>query len=252
MSANPPNSGTQADPITEMKRSVGEAAAARVQSGMTLGLGTGSTTTFALARLGERLRSGSLRNIRGVPTSYAAAALARQHGIPLTTLDDVFGEASGRIDVAIDGADEVAPDLSLIKGRGAAHLREKIVDALAAEFVVVVDEQKLVQRLGTAQPVPVEVLPLAVAPVMRAVERLGGTPTLRLASAKDGPVITDQGNMVLDVKFNGIDDAAALEQTLNNIPGALANGLFVGVADVVLVGEMVDGEPRVREMRRSA
>ncbi len=238
------------DQITQLKRAVGEAAAARVQSGMTVGLGTGSTTTFAIASLGERLRSGKLRNLRGVPTSYAAAALAREHGIQLTTLDDVFHDGAGKIDIAIDGADEVAPDLSLIKGRGAAQLGEKIVDSLASVLIVVVDEAKLVQRLGAAQPVPVEVLPLAVAPVMRAVERLGGAPTLRLASAKDGPVITDQGNMVLDVKFDGIDDAAALERTLNNIPGVLENGLFVGVAGVVLVGEMVEGEPRVREMRR--
>ena len=245
MSAN-----SSADPIEQMKRAVGEAAAARVHSGMTVGLGTGSTTTFAIARLGERLRKGELRELRGVATSYAAAALAREHGLPLTTLDDLFA-GEGKIHLAIDGADEVAPDLSLIKGRGAAHLREKIVDALAEEFIVVVDGAKLVQRLGTSQPVPVEVLPLAVAPVLRAVKALGGVPTLRLASAKDGPVITDQGNMVIDVKFEGIDDPGALEQTLNNIPGALANGLFVNVAEVVLVGEMVNGEPRVREMRRS-
>ncbi|WAL59738.1 ribose-5-phosphate isomerase RpiA [Thermocoleostomius sinensis] len=230
------------DPVTVMKQEVGRAAANRVKSGSIVGLGTGSTTAFAIQCLGERLRSGELTDIRGVPTSFQASVLAKQHGIPLTTLDEI-----DRIDIAIDGADEVDPQKNLIKGGGAAHTREKIVDSLAEQFIVVVDRSKLVDRLGTTFPLPVEVLPMAVTPVMQAIEKLGGKPELRMGVKKDGPVITDQGNMVLDVTFGAIDNPAELEKTLNNIPGVLENGLFVGVADVVLVGEIKDNHPSVRE-----
>jgi ribose 5-phosphate isomerase A len=193
--------------------------------------------------LGDRLKSGELTNIKGVPTSFQAAVLAKQNGIPLVTLDDV-----DHIDVAIDGADEVDPHKNLIKGGGAAHTREKVIDALAAEFIVVVDSSKLVDKLGSTFPVPLEVLPMAVAPVTRAAIKLGGKPELRMGVKKDGPVITDQGNMVLDVKFESIPDPAELERTLNNIPGVVENGIFVGVADLVLIGEIKDGQPTVREL----
>ncbi len=233
---------TEADTILTMKREVGIAAADRVESGMTVGLGTGSTAIHSIAHLGQRLKSGSLRDIRGIPTSFQSSVLAREHGIPLTTLEEVE-----QIHLAIDGADEVDPSLVLVKGGGAAHTREKIIDALADQFIVVVDSTKLVDELGSVYPVPVEVLPMAWAPVMRALERLGGEPEIRMGVKKAGPVITDQGNMVLDVRFDGISDPAELEKTINNIPGVLENGLFVGVADLVLVGEVVDGTPRVRE-----
>ncbi len=169
--------------------------------------------------------------------------LAKQYGIPLTTLDAV-----DRIDIAIDGADEVDPHKNLIKGGGAAHTREKIVDYLAEQFIVVVDSSKIVDRLGSSFPVPVEVIPMAISPVMRAIEKLGGKPELRMGVKKAGPVITDQGNMVIDVKFDAIDDPANLEKTLNNIPGVLENGIFVGVTDLVLIGEVKDGKPSVREL----
>lgn len=232
-----------ADAAKIMKQQVGKAAADRVQSGTIVGLGTGSTTAYALQYLGERLKSGDLKDIKGVPTSFQAEVLAKQYGIPLTTLDDV-----DHIDVAIDGADEVDPNKNLIKGGGAAHTREKIVDALAEQFIVVVDSTKLVDRLGSTFLLPVEVIPMAISPVMRAIEKLGGKPELRMGVKKAGPVITDQGNMVIDVKFDSIDDPAGLEKTLNNIPGVLENGLFVGVADIILVGEIKDGEPTVREI----
>lgn len=234
---------TAADPVKLMKQQVGKAAADRVQSGSIVGLGTGSTTAFAIQFLGERLKSGELKDIKGIPTSFQASVLAKEHGIPLTTLDEV-----DRIDIAIDGADEVDPQHNLIKGGGAAHTREKVVDSLAAQFIVVVDSSKLVDPLGSTFAVPVEVLPMAIAPVTRAVEKLGGKPELRMGVNKDGPVITDQGNMVLDVKFEAINNPAELEKTLNNIPGVLENGLFVGVADLVLVGEIEDDQPKVREM----
>jgi ribose 5-phosphate isomerase A len=165
----------------------------------------------------------------------------------LTTLDEV-----DRIHIAIDGADAVDPSFVLVKGGGAAHMREKIIDALAEQFIVVVDSTKLVERLGASCEVPVEVLPLAVTPVTRAIQHLGGRPVLRMGVKKDGPVITDQGNMVLDVTFERIDNPGELEKTLNNIPGVLENGLFVGVASVVLVGEIIDGKPTVRELHRTS
>ena len=234
---------TAADPIKLMKQEVGKAAADRVQSSSIVGLGTGSTTAYTIQFLGDRLKSGELKDIIGVPTSFQAEVLAKQYGIPLTTLD-----AIDHIDIAIDGADEVDPQKNLIKGGGAAHTREKIVDYLAEQFIVVVDSSKIVDRLGSSFPVPVEVIPMAIAPVMRAIESLGGKPELRMGVRKAGPVITDQGNMVIDVKFDTIDNPADLEKTLNNIPGVLENGLFVGVTDLVLVGEVQDGQPVVREM----
>ncbi len=231
-----------ADPVKLMKQEVGLAAATRVQSGSIVGLGTGSTTAYTIQFLGDRLKSGELKDIVGIPTSFQAEVLAKQYGIPLTTLD-----AIDHIDIAIDGADEVDPQKNLIKGGGAAHTREKIVDYLANQFIVVVDSSKIVDRLGSSFPVPVEVIPMAIAPVMRAIEKLGGKPELRMGVKKAGPVITDQGNMVVDVKFDNIDNPADLEKTLNNIPGVLENGIFVGVTDLVLVGEVQDGQPIVRE-----
>jgi ribose 5-phosphate isomerase A len=233
----------ETDPVKVMKQEVGKAAATRVQSGTIVGLGTGSTTAYAIEYLGNRLKSGEIKDIKGVPTSFQAEVLAKQYGIPLTTLD-----AIDHIDIAIDGADEVDPQKNLIKGGGAAHTREKIVDSLANQFIVVVDGNKLVDRLGSTFLLPVEVIPMAIAPVMRAIEKLGGKPELRMGVKKAGPVITDQGNMVVDVKFDSIDNPAELEKTLNNIPGVLENGLFVGVADIVLVGEVKDGQPVVREI----
>jgi ribose 5-phosphate isomerase A len=216
-----------------------------VHSGMIVGLGTGSTAVHVIERIGERLRSGELTSIVGVPTSFQSSALARDHGVPIAALDHI-----DHIDLAIDGADEVAPDLSLIKGGGAAHTREKIVDALADQFVVVVDESKLVDRLGSRCPVPVEVLPMALAAVTRALERLGARPELRMAARKAGPVVSDQGNLILDAHFDSIADPLELERTLNNIPGVLDNGLFVGIADLVLIGVESDGTTAIRRMER--
>jgi ribose 5-phosphate isomerase A len=234
---------TVTDPVIIMKQEVGKAAARRVKSDSIVGLGTGSTTAYAIEAIGDRLKKGELSNILGIPTSFQAEVLAKKYGIPLTTLDAV-----DHIDIAIDGADEVDPQKNLIKGGGAAHTREKVVDALANEFVVVVDGGKLTDKLGSTFLLPVEVIPMAMAPVMNALAKLGGKPELRMGIKKAGPVITDQGNLVIDVKFEAINNPAELEKTINNIPGVLENGLFVGVADVVLVGEIIDGKPTVREM----
>ena len=232
-----------ADPVKLMKQEVGKAAASLIKSNSIVGLGTGSTTAYAIQFIGERLKSGEIKDIVGVPTSFQAEVLSKQYGIPLTTLD-----AIDHIDIAIDGADEVDPQKNLIKGGGAAHTREKVVDYLANQFIVVVDSGKLVDKLGAVFAVPVEVIPMAVTPVMNAIAKLGGKPELRMGVKKAGPVVTDQGNLVVDVKFDDIPDPVNLEKTLNNIPGVLENGIFVNCADKVLIGEVKDGKPVVREM----
>ncbi|MEM1368192.1 MAG: ribose-5-phosphate isomerase RpiA [Cyanobacteria bacterium P01_H01_bin.15] len=231
------------DPVQVMKQEVGKAAAALVPTRSIVGLGTGSTTAYAIEFLGERLRNGEIEGIVGVPTSFGAEVLAKKFGIPLTTLDAV-----DHIDIAIDGADEVDPQKNLIKGGGGAHTREKVVDCLADVFVVVVDSGKLVEKLGTTFKLPVEVIPMALAPVTRALAKLGGQPELRMGVKKAGPVVTDEGNLVIDVKFSEIADPASLEQAINNIPGVLENGVFANVADRILIGEVIDGKPFVREM----
>ncbi len=207
------------------KRRAGESAADRVEDGMVVGLGTGSTTAHAIRALGDRVDSGL--DIGGIPTSYQSRALAREVGIPLVTLEDAAP------DLAIDGADQFAGP-HLVKGGGAAHAREKVVDAGADRFLVVADETKRADVLD--HPVPLEVLPDAAPTVERAVEAAGGDPTLRAAERKDGPVVTDNGNLVLDCAFGAIEDPEALTGTLSAIPGCVEHGLFVGLADELHVG----------------
>lgn len=200
------------------KRAAGYRAAEMVEDGMVVGLGTGSTVYYTIERLSERIREGLA--ISGIPTSFQTALRAKAAHIPLTTLDD-----NPEIAIAIDGADEVDPRLRLIKGRGAALLREKCVAAAAQRFIVVVDEQKMVPRLGTAA-VPVEVLPFAVMPVLRQLRTMGCDPVIREAVKKDGPVITDNGNFIVDCKFQEIRNPDALEDALAAIPGVIESGLF--------------------------
>jgi ribose 5-phosphate isomerase A len=210
------------------KKRVGLEAALRVQDGMVVGLGTGSTTHHFIKGLAERLKEEELE-VWGIPTSYQSYFLAVELGIPVTTLDE------HRPDLAVDGADEVDPYLNLIKGGGAAHTREKIVDYAARTFLVIVDESKIVEQLGEF-PVPVEVIPGALNMVKERLESMGGTPRLRMAHMKDGPVISDNNNFILDVQFKKIPHPVLLEKELNNIPGVLENGIFTGAVDEVLVG----------------
>ena len=224
-----------ADLVKMAKQKTGIEAAKLVKNGDIVGLGTGSTAAFMIEELGRRTRDEGLK-ITGIPTSFQASQLARRYDIPVSTLDDVE-----RIDLAIDGADEVDPQKNLIKGGGAAHTREKVIDYLAERFIVIVDDSKLVKRLGEKFPVPVEVIPMALAPVLRRLKSLGGESTLRLGVKKDGPVITDQGNFVVDVKFPYIEDPETMETTLNNIPGVVENGIFVDCADLIIVGVTSDG-----------
>jgi len=218
-------------------------AANMIGDGAIVGLGTGSTAALAIAELGKRVREEGLEII-GIPTSYRSAMIARENGIVIRSLDDV-----SKIDIAIDGADEVDPKKNLIKGGGGAHTREKIVDGWSELFIVVVDDSKLVKHLGEKFPVPVEVLPFAVHPVMKTLQAMGGNPELRMGLRKDGPVITDQGNMVIDVRFAEIEEPKALELKLNDIPGVVDNGLFVGLAHLILVGTMDQGgDPTIRRI----
>ncbi len=227
-----------------MKQAVAAASTEQIQSGMVVGLGSGSTAALMIQALGAKLKSGELTDVVGVTTSFQGEVLAAELGIPLKSLN-----AIERIDLAIDGADEVDPAFQLIKGGGACHVQEKLVAVRAERFVVVVDSTKLVDTLNLGFLLPVEVLPGAWRQVQAQLAALAGTANLRMAVKKAGPVVTDQGNLVLDVKFDGgISDPAALEAAINNLPGVLENGLFVNITDQVLVGEIVDGEPRVRDL----
>jgi ribose 5-phosphate isomerase A len=228
----------------QMKQAVAEAAVEQIHDGMVLGLGSGSTAALMIEALGARLRSGELRDITGVTTSFQGEVLAAELGIPLKSLN-----AIERIDLAIDGADEVDPSFQLIKGGGACHVQEKLVARRADRFVVVVDATKLVDTLNLGFLLPVEVLPGAWRQVQGQLGEMGGDAQLRMAVRKAGPVVTDQGNLVLDVKFaGGITDPVSLEKEINNLPGVLENGLFVNLTDQVLVGEIVDGVPGVRDL----
>ncbi|ADQ65658.1 ribose-5-phosphate isomerase A [Halogeometricum borinquense DSM 11551] len=211
----------------DQKRRAAERAADLVETGATVGLGTGSTAAFAIRALGRAVEDGL--DIRGVPTSFASRELAREEGIPLVAVDEVE-----TIDVAIDGADQLDGDLNLIKGGGAAHAREKIVDAMADRFVVVADPSKVTETLERA--VPLEVLPDARTAAAARVSELDGEATLRRAERKDGPVVTDNGNLVLDCEFGQISDPESLAADLSATPGVVEHGLFVGLADEAYIG----------------
>ena len=222
-----------------MKQIVADAAIKEVEDGMIVGLGSGSTAALMINSLSEEIRSGKLKNIRGVPTSFQSEVLALELNIPLIDLASV-----PQIDLAIDGADEVDPDFQLIKGGGACHVREKLVASKANKLLIVVDETKLVPNLNRVFPLPVEVLPSAWKQVKDLISEMGGVSSLRMATKKAGPVVTDQGNLILDVLFNdGIKNPKDLEICINNIPGVLENGLFVDLTDKVLVGKIENNVP---------
>jgi ribose 5-phosphate isomerase A len=212
---------------SERKRAVGRLAAECVRDGMIVGLGTGSTAIHFVERLGERVQAG-LRFV-GIPTSERTAALARSLDVPLGTLEE-----HPCLDLAIDGADEVDPHGNLIKGLGGALLREKLVARAAREFIVIVDESKLVPVLGSKCPVPVEIQPHHCRQVQGALHSLGAPVEIR--GGENDPYVTDNGNWILDAAFGGIPEPRELEWSLNEIPGVLENGLFTGLAHRVLVG----------------
>ncbi|MBM7582430.1 ribose 5-phosphate isomerase A [Caldicoprobacter guelmensis] len=211
-----------------LKKVVGLAAADLVKDGMTVGIGTGSTAAFFIEELGRRVKEGLI--IRGVPTSYQAKLMCYKYGIPL--LDPSLVD---RLDIAIDGADEIDYSLNAIKGGGAANTIEKIVAAMADEFVIIADHSKLVERLAVSFPVPVEVIPAALGLVMRKVKEIGARPELRMAVRKAGPVVTDNGNFMVDLYFDEAPDVYWLNRVLKSIPGVVETGLFLGMAHKALI-----------------
>lgn len=208
------------------KQAAGERAAGLVEDGMIVGLGTGSTTAYAIKEIGRRVADGL--DILGVPTSYQSAFLAAQNGIPLTTLDE-----HPELDIDIDGADQIA-GFTVIKGGGAAHTREKIVAMSSKTFVVVADESKCSDILS--HPVPLEVLPFALKLAIKQVTKLGGKVELRMGVSKDGPVISDNGNFIMDADFGKIDDPTFLGEKLSQCCGIVEHGIFTGV-DAVYIGK---------------
>jgi ribose 5-phosphate isomerase A len=230
-----------------LKRLAAERAAEMVEPGMRLGLGTGSTAALAVHAIARRLREGSLRDLVGVPTSQRTRDLARSLGIPLATLDDV-----DRLDLTIDGADEVDPRLDLIKGGGGALLREKIVASASARNVIVVHAAKLVQRLGTTFPLPVEVARFGWRTHVPAIEALGARAELRRVSSTGEPFETDEGHYLLDCRFpDGIADPPRLDAALRARPGILETGLFLELADALVVASGDGVTVRERPVRRA-
>ena len=215
----------------KLKEIAGRKAVEQVRDGMVVGLGSGSTAEFAIRALGERCAAEEL-DIRCVPTSEASGHLGREVGLQVASLD-----MEPSIDLTIDGADEVDPDLNLVKGLGGALLREKIVAAASTREIIIVDPSKLVERLGTKSPLPVEVLPFALALSRSRLMEVASSAVLR-RDAGGGEYLTDNGNFILDCSFDdGIQDAAAFEEKINRIPGVVENGLFVGLTDLVIVGQ---------------
>lgn len=210
------------------KRAAAARAVAEVESGMVLGLGSGSTAELALAALAERIAAGL--SICGIPSSERTAALARRLGVPLTG----FAEYR-RIDLAIDGADQVArAGLALIKGRGGSLLREKIVAKASRRMIVVADESKLVDRLGGSTPLAVEIVPFGCEVTLERLAALGGDPALRRRG--EDPFVTDNGNFIADCRFTSLDEPEQLEASLDRIVGVVACGLFLGLASSAFIG----------------
>lgn len=224
-----------------LKQAAAEEAVEQVKSGMVLGLGTGSTSRHAIVKIGRLWQSGQLTGIVGIPTSEQTAALAREYGIPLAALHQ-----HSIIDLVIDGADEVDPQLNLIKGLGNALLREKMIALAARRVVIIVDESKLSDKLGSISPLPVEVTQFGWQYQADWLQSLGCTPRLR--GGEDSALVTDNGNYILDCTFpNGIDYPARLATTLKSRVGVVEHGLFLNIADEVIVA----GTNGIQHLRRS-
>jgi ribose 5-phosphate isomerase A len=220
-----------------------------IHSGMKIGLGTGSTAMPAVTRLAELIKDGTLFGIRAVATSFQTTIACEEHGIPVFSMN--AREIGGKLDLAIDGADEISPDKSLIKGGGAALLLEKIVAYNAAKFVIVADESKAVDHLGTKFALPVEVIAEARVSVQAALAELGAKTTLRQGVRKAGPVITDNGNLILDCLWQPLGDGTSpanpseLEENINRIVGVVENGFFTKNVPIVYVAH-ADGTVETR------
>lgn len=222
--------------LDKPKQRAAERALESVRNGQVIGLGTGSTAKFAIEGLGRLVRAGL--SIKGVPTSISTERMARELGIPLVDLNE-----AGVIDVTLDGADEVDPDFNMIKGGGGALTREKVVALASVKRVILVDETKLVPRLGQSRRLPVEVLPFAWTLSARLLNELGCVPSLREQGGK--PFVTDNGGHILDCDFGPIVDPAALQKRIKLLPGVIECGLFIGIADTLVIG--FDDRVEIRE-----
>jgi ribose 5-phosphate isomerase A len=214
----------------QWKREAAEHAVTEIKSGMIVGLGSGSTAAYALKALAAKLTSGELNGIKGIPTSLIVEKVARELGVPLTTFDE-----NPQLDLTIDGADEVDPELNLIKGGGGALLREKIVAQASLREIIVLDESKLSDRLGSKSALPVEVLKFGWELQAAFLERLGASVALR-KNEDDEPFVTDEGNCILDCDFGPIKDVNALANAMDGRAGIVEHGLFIGLATEVMVG----------------
>ncbi len=222
--------------MMNLKQMAGEKACEAVRNGTVVGLGTGSTVHFTIVKLGQMVREGL--DIIGIPTSIRSELLAKEVGIKLTTLDE-----HPEVDVTIDGADEVDPNLDLIKGLGGALVREKMVASASLREVIVVDGSKMVQKLGTRSPLPVEIIQFCSGRTLKVIESLGGRPVIRMTEGE--AYITDNGNFICDVHFpDGIEDPKGMEIALNNTPGIVDNGLFLGITTSVVIAR--DGELEIQ------
>ncbi|WNZ30423.1 MAG: ribose-5-phosphate isomerase RpiA [Candidatus Bathyarchaeota archaeon] len=210
-----------------------------VKDRFVVGLGSGSTAAYMIKEIGRRVSENSL-HVLAVPSSSQAMLLAASSGVPVTTLDE-----HPVLDLVIDGADEIDPNFDMIKGGGGALLREKIVASSAKQVVIVADETKLVEKLGKFK-VPVEVLPFGLAKVTAGIKELGGIPIVREGQRKMGPVVTDNGNYIVDADFGLIDNAKKLDKQLKMIPGVLETGLFIGLAHIVYLGKK-DGITKLKK-----
>jgi ribose 5-phosphate isomerase A len=218
--------------IEEAKRNAALEAVKQVKDNSMIGLGSGSTAAYAIEQIGNRIKREKI-HVSAVPTSYQAFTLAVKHGIPITTLEE-----HPMLDLTIDGADQIDDELNLIKGMGGALTREKIVAFASKKLVIVADERKKVKFLGeNNHPVPIEVLPFAAPIVIEKIKEIGGKPFLRESNKKVGPVITDNGNVILDVNFGLVNEPAELNRRLKVLPGVVETGLFVKMADLVYLGE---------------
>ncbi len=224
------------------KELVARQAAARVKDGMLVGLGTGSTANYFIEELARRQKEEGLR-ITAAASSVVSTIKAQQLGLPLISIDQL-----SRLDLYVDGADEVTPDSTLLKGRGYDLVREKLMARAADEFIVMVDQSKLVSRIGERYPIPVEVMPFAWQLVKRTLESLGGKGDLRLNSAKDGLAITSYGSLVLDMTFDESVGSGKLDEMLNAAPGVVEHGIFRGLAGTVLIAD--NGQVEERRVKR--
>ncbi len=216
--------------IEKAKKRAALEAVKHVEDGYIIGLGSGSTAACAIREIGKMTRQKKWK-ILSVPTSYQAMQLATKYGIKITTLQE-----HPQLDLTIDGADQIDKELNLIKGMGGALTREKIVASASKRVIIVADETKLVKKLGTNHPVPVEVLPFAMSTVILKIRKMRGKPRLRETSGKVGPLVTDNGNFILDADFGPIDAPNKLDSQLKSIPGVVETGIFAGMTDIVYLG----------------